>query len=59
MKMGGGTFEKLSYVIQVAGEKPGIGVTNAVMSMAHFFGIINMIVLLLINLVMIICTGKL
>ena len=37
MKMGGGTFEKLSYVIQVAGEKPGIGVTNAVMSMAHFF----------------------
>lgn len=37
MKKDGGTSEKISYIIQVAGEKPGIGVTNAVMSMAHFF----------------------
>lgn len=37
IKINGGTFEKLSYIIQVAGEKPGIGVTNAVMCMAHFF----------------------
>ena len=36
MNWGGGTDEKLSYIIQVAGDKAGIGTTHTVMCMAHF-----------------------
>ena len=32
-----GTNGELSYVIQTAGVKSGIGTTHAVMCMAHFF----------------------
>lgn len=37
MNRGGGRIEKLSYIIQAAGDKAGIGTTYTVMCMAHFF----------------------
>ena len=37
MRRSGGTIEKHSYIVQVAGDKAGIGTTHTVMCMAHFF----------------------
>lgn len=36
MRRSGGTIEKHSYIVQVAGDKAGIGTTHTVMCMAHF-----------------------
>ena len=33
----GGTDKKVSYIIQVAGIRPGVGTTNSIISMAYFF----------------------